>query len=320
LKQRVERCRICSVEARADVEGLYDDRYGFPGKFRLLRCAACGHRQLQASFTPAELETLYSSYYPRRELSVEDWRPHPPLGAWDAWFRGEKGYAFYWVPPKVRVLDVGCGFGQTLGYHRSRGCEVKGVEADANARRVAERFGFDIKIGLFDPNDYAEGSFDYVTLDQVIEHMTDPVETLAGVRRVLAPGGTAILSTPNSNGWGARLFGRRWINWHVPYHLQQFSRRSMTLAAERAGLRLERALTITSSEWLLYQWLHLLSFPQSCEPSVFWSSHPLKEKFLRRKVVRLARLVHSTYLDHWTTRFFDAVGFGDNQLFFLRKA
>jgi hypothetical protein len=32
-----------------------------------------------------------------------------------------------------------------------------------------------------------------------------------------------IIGTPNANGWGARVFGRYWINWHAPYHLHFFN-------------------------------------------------------------------------------------------------
>jgi len=280
----------------------------------MLRCGACGHRQLDASFAAAHLERLYSSYYPRRVLQVEDWQPYEEVRGWRAWFSGERGYAFRWVPGGVRVLDIGCGFGQTLGYHRLRGSEAHGVEADDNARRVAERHGLNIRIGLFRAEDYQRNHFDVVTLDQVIEHMSGPVETWRGIRQVLRPGGSVILSTPNPEGWGARLFGRYWINWHVPYHLHQFSRRSMSLAAERAGLRVKWSRTITSSEWLLYQWMHLASFPRNGEPSRFWSTHPSKDQFLQRKVVRLARFVHASSFDHLLTRFFDALHFGDNRL------
>ncbi len=298
---------------------MYDDRYGFPGKFDLVDCAQCGHRRLLANFTSAQLEVLYSSYYPRATLSLEDWRPYTEIDGWPAWFNGERGYAFRWVPRNVRVLDIGCGFGQTLGYHRNRGCEAHGVEADSNILRVAERYGLNARVGLFDPKNYAADYFDYVTLDQVIEHVNDPIEVLSGVARVLRKGGMALLSTPNSRGWGARLFGRRWINWHVPYHVQQFSKRSMELAAQRAGLKLVDVKTITSSEWLFYQWLHLLSMPGNGDPSYFWAPHPLKDKFLQRKIVRFTRSVHGLRFNHWVTRLFDTLGIGDNQLFFLQK-
>ena len=157
-----------------------------------------------------------------------------------------------------------------------------------------------------------------MTLDQVIEHFTDPIESLRGIARVLKSGGMAILSTPNTNGWGARLFGRRWINWHAPYHLQHFSEGSMRIAAASAGLSVVCVKTLTSSEWLHYQWNHMLMFPFLGEPSMFWS--PKAKRGLRDKLILgILSLVHRTKFNHIITRLFDALGIGDNYLFFLRK-
>lgn len=305
-------CRICGAAVRPALAGLYDDRYGYPGTFTLDACVACGHQQLVAEFSPDELSRLYSEYYPRKSLAVDDHSAYPPAQGFKSWLNGERCSAYHWVPERVRVLDIGCGACGTLGYHRARGCEVYGVEADANVRAIAKRQGFDVHIGLFDPAIYQSGFFDYVTMDQVVEHFPDPVAALRGVHRVLRPGGMAILSTPNPAGWGARRYGRDWINWHVPYHLHQFSRCSLALAAKKAGLALRRLRTLTHSEWLHYQRLHLANLPTPGVPSRFWAHSspevPPAVAALRRRGV-----------NHLLTRMFDMLGYGDSFLAFLRK-
>ena len=208
----------------------------------------------------------------------------------------------------MRVLDVGCGFGQTLGYYTARGCDVYGVEVDENIRRVADKFGFKVHVGLFDDSIYEAGFFDYVTMDQVIEHVTDPLTTLRGVARILKPGGTAILSTPNAGGWGAKIFGRRWINWYVLYHL----------AAEQVRLVVERTMTITPSAWLHYQWIHLLTCPTEGQPSVFWAPCG-KWSLMQRLGLKALSMAHQCKIDHAITRFFDALDAGDSRLYFLRE-
>lgn len=313
----MDKCPICGGAVRF-LAALYDDRYGYPGEFRLAGCPACGHKSLRTSIPPESLPELYLSRYPRSSFRLEDYRPCREICGFRGWLDGERCSAYAWVPKAVRILDIGCGFGETLGYHKARGCEVYGVEADENIRRVAERYGFDVRVGLFDPSLYERDSFDYVTMDQVIEHMSDPVEALRGVARVLNPGGTAILSTPNADGWGARLFGRRWIHWHAPYHLHFFSGRSMSIAAERAGMNLERIRNITSSEWLFYQWVHLATCPPVGTPSPFWSLQGTG-KSPRSPIVFLLRILHRTKANHLLTRLFDRLGVGDNRLYFLRK-
>jgi 2-polyprenyl-3-methyl-5-hydroxy-6-metoxy-1,4-benzoquinol methylase len=283
-----------------------------------MNCQNCGHVFLDCNFTPDQLSELYTHYYPRRNLDVAQYKPHTEAKGLSVWFNGLNSSSFRYVPMNVRVLDVGCGFGQSLGYHEARGCDVFGVEADENIRRVADKFGFRVHVGLFDDSIYKGEFFDYVTMDQVIEHVTDPVATLRGVARILKPGGTAVLSTPNASGWGARCFGRRWINWHAPYHLQFFTPRSMKMAGENAGLVVKRTMTVTSSEWLNFQWLHLLTYPLEGKPSVFWASRGTWN-FMQRLVRNVLTMVHSCKIDHVITRVFDALDVGDNRIFFLRK-
>jgi 2-polyprenyl-3-methyl-5-hydroxy-6-metoxy-1,4-benzoquinol methylase len=143
----------------------------------------------QRLFSDEQIGRLYSDYYPRRSVKVEDYRPHVERHGLAAWLDGARASAFRWVPRGVRVLDIGSGFGGALGYHTARACEVWGVESDENALHVAKRHSFNVRIGIFDPADFPAGHFDVVTLDQVIEHMADPLSALRGIATVLKPGG-----------------------------------------------------------------------------------------------------------------------------------
>lgn len=311
-------CPVCLSDNCPEKYELYDDRFGFEGVFKLKACITCGHKFIEGDFTPELLTKLYSEYYPRSTFSLEKYKPYKKINHFKAWLDGAYFSAFRWVPENVRVLDIGCGFGETLGYHKARGCDVYGVEADKNILRVAEKFGYNVHVGLFNPDLYEPDFFDYVTMDQVLEHTTDPVETLKGVARVLKPGGAAVVSLPNSNGWGARVFGRKWINWHVPYHIQHFSLESMRIAAEKAGLKIEEHRTITNSDWLFCQWIHLVTYPKQGVRSYFWS--PIRTFRFRLMIMALIFLLHQTKIDHLITRLFDTLELGDNFVFILRKA
>jgi 2-polyprenyl-3-methyl-5-hydroxy-6-metoxy-1,4-benzoquinol methylase len=311
-------CPICLSEEIRELFTLFDDRYGYQGKYPLFKCKKCKHIFLNVNFTKESLESLYTKYYPRSELILGNYRAKKKIKWFKCWLDGAKGAAFRWVPEKIRILDIGCGFCETLGYHKDRGCDVYGVEADENVRRVAEKYGYNIHIGIFDPNRYEQDYFDYVTMDQVMEHIADPVETMRGISGILKKGGRLIVSTPNAGGWGAKIFRRRWINWHAPYHLHHFSVISMEIAAEKAGLIVEKVSTITSSEWLHYQWSHLCTFPVIGVPSAFWSPKGTLNLF-QKSTLFLLNILHKSKINHLITRFFDSINFGDNFLFVLRK-
>lgn len=312
-------CPICNSSNLLPSYSLYDDRYGYPGKFQLVQCGTCKHAFLDGSFSSESLTNLYSNYYPRSALNLNDFRPYKEEGGFFAWLKGTKSAAFRWVPKNVRILDIGCGFGQALAYHRDRGCDVYGVEADQNIQRVAERFGFKVHVGLFSPEHYEPNLFDYITMSQVIEHVTDPVEVMRGIAKILKPGGMAILSTPNAGGLGARLYGRRWINWHIPYHLHFFSQQSLQLAAENAGMSLEKIETITPSDWLCYQWIHLLDFPHEGESSSFWNLKSGNPSILTQMVRKLIVATKLILVPQLITRLVDATGYGDNYIVILTK-
>jgi 2-polyprenyl-3-methyl-5-hydroxy-6-metoxy-1,4-benzoquinol methylase len=310
-------CFACAGALRFE-RTLFDDRYGYPGEYRLVVCEDCRHRRLDAAMDVQQISDLYTQYYPRSSFDIEAWSPPHEERPLRAWWRGLRASAFRWVPAKVRVLDIGCGLGESLGYHRARGCDAHGVEADRNVLGVAQRYGLNVKVGLFDASNYEPASFDVVTLDQVIEHVAEPASLLRGVHRVLKPGGLLVLSTPNADGWGARVFGNRWIHWHAPYHLQFFSRRSMALSAEQVGLVLEHCATVTNSAWLDYQWAHIATYPGAGQPSPFWTS-AVRRSLGRRVALKLLRMVDSLGINGIVTRLMDALGRGDNVVYVLRK-
>jgi SAM-dependent methyltransferase len=297
---------------------LYDDRYACPGMFDVYNCRECDHSFLTTTLDAPAIDRIYTDYYPRATFDPDGFKAKYFPGGFTSWLNGDDCSACRWVPSGVRILDIGCGFCETLLYHQSRGCDTYGVEVDENVRGVIERNHFNVHVGPFDPDLYIPGFFDYVTMQQVIEHVDAPLATLQGVAKILRPGGRAVLTTPNAQGWGARFFGRKWINWHSPYHRHFFSRASMQLAAQSAGLDIETVKTVTSSEWLRYQWAHLLTFPAAGEPSPFWS--PYGDRRLSVRVAqKFTDLLHHARINHFLTRLFDSMGVGDNYLFLLKK-
>ena len=126
---------------------------------------------------------------------------------------------------------------------------------------------------------------------------------------------------PNPNGWGAKLFGRRWINWHIPYHLQHFSKKSVQLSAEKSGFDIQTIKTVTTSEWLHYQWMSLIAYPNLGEKSVFWDGNARNVGKLTIKYAGFAffTLLHKIKVNHVVTRLFDSIGLGDSYIILLKK-
>lgn len=117
-----------------------------------------------------------------------------------------------------RVLDYGCGSGYGSARIAGVAREVVAVDVAPDAvAYAAERFArSNLRFDAIDPTQplpFPDASFDTVLSFQVFEHVEDPDRYLAEVRRVLAPGGTLMLVTPDRS---TRLFpGQRpWNRWH----------------------------------------------------------------------------------------------------------
>jgi SAM-dependent methyltransferase len=105
----------------------------------------------------------------------------------------------------ARIVDVGCGDGRATGLaaRLNPGHQVIGVDWSADALRRAGSHGLIlVQAGLEPPGlPVATGSVDVVIMSELIEHLVDTDAALEEVHRVLRPGGSLLLSTPNLAAW-----------------------------------------------------------------------------------------------------------------------
>lgn len=119
---------------------------------------------------------------------------------------------------------------------RDRGWSVAGIDPDPEAVNVAKEIhGLEARVGAVQDLLADARRYDVITLHHVLEHVHDPVATLAACRELLAPGGAVVVTTPNAGGRAHRRFGRDWLQLDVPRHLVLFTRASLRAAAGKAG-------------------------------------------------------------------------------------
>ncbi len=105
----------------------------------------------------------------------------------------------------ARCLDVGAGGGLFLHLLRERGAEVHGIEPDPlNAAYAEARYGVRLSPETLEARQDA-GSFDVITLWDVLEHVKFPLQTLAAAVALLRPAGILCLDTPIRDGALHRL-------------------------------------------------------------------------------------------------------------------
>jgi SAM-dependent methyltransferase len=153
--------------------------------------------------------------------------------------------AFSRLRPPGRLLEVGCASGWLLASAAERGWEVVGVELSSVAVAHARSLGLEVHEGELPGVPLPSASFDVVYLGDVLEHVPDCRATLAEVARVLKPGGFMYLRGPITTHSLARelalraaaLAGRTLVLREPPYHLWEFTPRSLRALAAVVGLR-----------------------------------------------------------------------------------
>ena len=143
------------------------------------------------------------------------------------------------------LLEVGCGSGmhldlmRVLGWKRVAGVDIsrKGIE------QASSVLGLEAYCGELKDVGFDDCSFDAVSLSQMLEHAYDTAEFLGEINRVMKRGGRLAIIVPNYESLSSRAFGKDWFHLDAPRHAVNFTRRSLSIALERAGFRVESLKT-----------------------------------------------------------------------------
>lgn len=128
--------------------------------------------------------------------------------------------------PVGRALDLGCGAARGLAPYAR---EIVGLDLDG-AEHALPGLGGARVAGKALALPFADRAFDLLTAFDVLERVADEEQALAEVRRVLRPGGLAVLSVPAYD----------WLHAHQEGDVRRYTRARIRRALEAADLGVER--------------------------------------------------------------------------------
>lgn len=192
-------------------------------------CSACGHWWHSPVPDQATLTELYgsASRYVVGPDEASSRAAAKPEGTFDRF-----AIAIIARLERARYLEIGAGGGQMMRSVKDLGFDCYGVDpgqwtADPAIRRSLEDW----------PNDM---TFRVFLLQDVIEHVFDPVALLERIRRRADSRSIVIASFPCCESRAARLYTTRWDMVRPYGHLHYFSRKSASALFEKSRWKIEK--------------------------------------------------------------------------------
>ncbi len=140
---------------------------------------------------------------------------------------------------KTKVLDIGCAGGAFLLAAENLGLEAVGIEPNRWMCDYARtKHGLDARPGVLADHHFASGTFDLITLWDVIEHVPDPSFELKEISRILKPGGLLVVNYPDYRSLPARLLGKKWPFW-LSVHLTYYTPKTIQRHLAHFGFEIE---------------------------------------------------------------------------------
>lgn len=166
------------------------------------------------------------------------------------------------------LLDIGCGYGVFLDFMAKEGWEVKGIEPSDIAYNSAKQKGLDVFHGTL--NDYynknSNCKYSCVNLNNVLEHLVNPVGVLELCKKLLHDNGIIRIKVPNDFN-KLQLIANRKVknkNWWILYpdHINYFTFDSLENILRDLGFRIVHKTTDFPMEVFLLMGENYVDYPE----------------------------------------------------------
>jgi 2-polyprenyl-3-methyl-5-hydroxy-6-metoxy-1,4-benzoquinol methylase len=268
-------CTICGNRV---VKIIIKNAKAIGGQYDIYYCDQCMVGKTTPVLPPEDLEKLYSEEIYR---SKNGKRFHGPIEKLIYIWRLQRKKRIEKHAGKGKILDIGCGRGLFLDIMRTYGWTVKGVEfGQAAVENASSAYGIDVISETRMQNELPDEEFDVITMNHVLEHVYDPVETIHECSRTLKYGGLLVVSVPNILSLQASFGNQDWFHLDPPYHLHHFSEQGLTKLLENHSFSIRKVRRF-DWEYDIFGWLQTLLNRAGIRKNLFYDS--LKMDILRKK-------------------------------------
>lgn len=204
------RCIICN---NTNISKLITRKVGG----QIIECAICGHLVLWPILSDQEVlaQYKYSEQVTSRQIGT-------------ALFDNMAFKLLKRSDPRknINVLDIGCGLGEFMHLCTKEKLDVVGIEITESIVDQMNNIGFEVYLKSLSEYSKSGQRFDWVSCLNLIEHVNNPMETIAQLVKLVKPNGRLVIQTPNGsaivkhveNAYGLHV-DKEHLNYFIPDQL-----------------------------------------------------------------------------------------------------
>jgi len=140
----------------------------------------------------------------------------------------------------LRLLDFGCGSGRTIAQASMFGIQAQGIDVSDTRAEQASILNCQVFSSLDAFDQHGGGKVHAVIMEQVLEHLIDPLDILSALHERLLPGGVLYIAVPNCTGKLPPTDFATFHNVQPVEHVNAFTPATLTTIGENAGFSKER--------------------------------------------------------------------------------
>lgn len=210
--------------------------------FKIVRCLTCGHIQIDPlPQLDDDLKFYQSNSQTKLAMGEVDYSIEEKKSIVDTTRRVKWLNSISPANNKIKVLDIGCGYGFFVNALSIMGYTATGIDISIDRLTFAQSHlkGSYIN-GTIDRSFISKNKnfYDFVTLFHVLEHVHDPVNFLKLIYRLLAPGGKLLIEVPNVNDELVKKIEPYQKFYWQRAHLSYFDKPRLELAFRRANFKI----------------------------------------------------------------------------------
>ncbi len=229
-------CNLCGADETRVITTQND--------YRVVQCSCCGLVYVNPRPTSEMLVKLYNDYHIRNGKDANTWERLMKKN-----FMEISAMLNRLFPERGRILDIGCGYGYFIKMMGNARWAAVGIEPSSRTSGYAKDKGLTVIKTTIDDAEFPDESFDAVTAFYVLEHLFDPLSAVKKIFMLLKPGGVTVLRVPHTTPIVKFLAVLRIKNnlYDLPFHLYDFSPKTIRLLLEKAGFSSIRVIPGSST-------------------------------------------------------------------------